>query len=293
LPALQLRRGFVAAVVVLYFAAPILVGQAKAADADTEHMFGFSEGSDIGHRGETEAEFETIGRFGRVANAYSAITTNAELKHVVTDQLRVSGAVAFSQFDISGLAGTSDQDRLVVDRISSELRYRVLDRTRQPIGLTFIATPFFGLVNPGTGAGADRYGATLIAAADKALVPDRLFAAFNLGYAFESDRLYANGQYLNSSTLSVNLAASARLAPWLYLGAETRYLQDYGGMTPDLFAGQALYLGPVFYLPVARGFSISGAWNFQAWGQASGAGGNLDLANFERQQVKLRLSIDL
>ena len=260
---------------------------------DTEHMFGFTEGSDIGHRGESEAEFETIGRFGRDAPSYSAITTNAELKYVLLERLRISGAVAFSRYDIAGLDALSNQDRFVVDRLSSELRFHALDRATRPIGLTFIATPFFGFVDPSSGATADRYGASFIATADTALVPDRVYAALNLGYAFERDRFHASGAFADSSTLSFSAAAVGRIKPWLYLGGEARYLRTYDGMIPDAFAGQAVYLGPVFYLPVANGFSISGAWDIQSWGQAAGVGGSLNLTNFERNQVKLRISIDL
>ncbi len=270
-----------------------LATHAQPDGADTEHMFGFSEGTDIGLRGEAEAEFETIGRFGRAAGAYSAVTTNAELKYVLLDRLRISGAVAFSRYDITGLDALSNQDRFAVDRLSSELRFHALDRATQPLGLTFIATPFFGFVDPSIGAPADRYGASFIAAADTALVPDLVYAALNLGYAFERDRFHASGAFADSSTLSFNAAAAGRIKPWLYLGAEARYLRTYDGMTPDAFAGQAVYLGPVFYLPVAKGFSISGAWDIQTWGQGAGLSGGLDLINFERNQVKLRLSIDL
>jgi len=278
---------------VMFVTASPLAAHAQPDSADTEHMFGFSEGTDIGHHGESEAEFETIGRFGRNAASYSAITTNAELKQVVTDKLRVSGAVAFSRYDVWGLASVADQDRFVVERLSSELRYHALDRTTQPIGLTFIATPFFGFVDPSTGASADRFGAQLIVAADQALVPGRVFAAVNLGYAFEHDRYYSNGQFATSSSIFFNTAAVGRIEPWLYLGGEARYLRTYEGMTPDGLAGQAIYIGPVFYLPVAKGFSISGAWDIQTWGQGAGLSGGLDLINFERNQVKLRFSIDL
>jgi len=265
---------------------------AQTDSVDTEHLFGFSEGSDIGHRGNKELEVETIGRFGRNADSYSAISSNFEFKYGLTENFRISAAAAVSRFDISGLAGTDDQHRFVFDRFSSEVRFRVLDRTTQSIGLTLIATPFFGFVDNSTGAPSDRFGASIIAAADSALVANRVYGAFNLGYAFERDRAYSTNLLSDSSILSFNAAFSARLRPWLWLGGEVRYLRSYDGMAANTFAGQALYFGPVFYMPVAKGFSISGAWDIQAWGQASD-GGNLDLTNFERHQVKFRLSIEL
>ena len=40
---------------------------ARASVVDSEHLFGFTEGADIGKVGEREAETETIGHFGKSA----------------------------------------------------------------------------------------------------------------------------------------------------------------------------------------------------------------------------------
>jgi hypothetical protein len=57
------------------------------------------------------------------------------------------------------------------------------------------------------------------------------------------------------------------------------------------FVGQALYAGPTFYLRLNDKLWLSAAWNFQAWGTTAAGNGALDLANFERQQVRLRLGM--
>jgi hypothetical protein len=261
-------------------------------------MFGFTEGSDIGHRGDLEGEVETIGRFGRQANAYSAISTTPTLKYGVTDEFRIAPAVtisnyAISNYAISGFAGTEDRNRFSFDAVSLEFRYHPLDRMSAPIGLTFVATPFAGFTDVATGAPADRFGVLFIAVADRALIPGQLYGALNLVYQFERDRDQASGVSFDSSILGFNAAASRRLTSWLYLGGEARYLRSFSGLTLDALAGQAVYLGPVFYAPIVPGVTISGAWDVQAWGQATGVGGGFDLTNFERHQVKLRLSFDL
>ncbi|MDI1283411.1 MAG: hypothetical protein PSV46_03360 [Reyranella sp.] len=64
-------------------------------------------------------------------------------------------------------------------------------------------------------------------------------------------------------------------------------------MALDTLAGRALYVGPTFYLPFAKGMSLSGAWNLQAWGQGTGAASTLDLTDFEIQLLKARFAIDL
>src|SRR5262249_16870818 len=38
----------------------------KTAEVDTEHMFGFTEGSDVGAAGEKELETDSTGRFGKL-----------------------------------------------------------------------------------------------------------------------------------------------------------------------------------------------------------------------------------
>jgi hypothetical protein len=297
-----MRRVTFLAILFWAFAATSGAGRVLAMDIDTEHMFGFTEGSDIGKRGETEAEFETIGRFGRNAGSYSfgrnagsysAVTTSTELKYAPSDYFRISGAVAVTRFDIAALDGSDDQHRFTVSQFSTEMRFHILDRATQPIGLTFIATPFVGFIDPSNGALGDRFGASFIIAADRALVRNDLYAALNLGYSLERDRPYSSGINADSSTLLFNAALVKRLNAWLYLGGEARYLRGYDGFGLYALAGQAAYLGPVFYLPLARGFSISGAWDIQAWGQATGLGGPLDLTNFERHQAKLRVSINL
>lgn len=64
-------------------------------------------------------------------------------------------------------------------------------------------------------------------------------------------------------------------------------------MALNTLAGQAVYVGPNFYLPFATGMSLSGGWNIQAWGQSTGAASALDLTNFESQLFKVRFAIDL
>ena len=47
----------------------------KTGEADTEHMFGFTEGSDIGKAGEKELETDSTGRFGKLGSSYNAVAT--------------------------------------------------------------------------------------------------------------------------------------------------------------------------------------------------------------------------
>src|SRR5262249_29569798 len=62
----------------------------KTGDVDTEHMFGFTEGSDIGEAGEKELEADSTGRFGKFGGSYNNVATTLEAKYSFSDYFRLS-----------------------------------------------------------------------------------------------------------------------------------------------------------------------------------------------------------
>src|SRR5262245_54607279 len=62
----------------------------KTAEIDTEHMFGFTEGSDTGEAGEKELETDSTGRFGKFSGAYNNVATALEAKYSFSDRFRLS-----------------------------------------------------------------------------------------------------------------------------------------------------------------------------------------------------------
>ena len=283
---------FRAAMVLLAAAAALLAPPARA-DVDTEHMFGFTEGTDIGTPHQAEAELETIGAFGRAAGTYNTQWLTASLKYPLSEQFRIAPAITFARFDISGVPDFDDRNQVALNRLWLEFRYHPFNRETSLFGLTFVAAPFVGFVDDVTGAPADAWGGVLLAAVDRALIPERLYAALNLVYDFERVRDYGTGLMTDSSTLGMSAAGSTRLEPWLYVGAEARYLRAFDGLAFGNLVGQAVYVGPVFYMTLGKGASLSGAWNIQAWGQTTGVAPGLDLTFFDSQRFKLRLAIEL
>ena len=256
-------------------------------------MFGFSEGTDIGEPHQGEAELETVGRVGKSAGSYAAVTTTANFKYPLSDQFRIAPGIAFASYNIAGVPDFSDTSEFVFDHALLEFRWHPVARESHPFGLTFVATPYFGTVDPLSGEKADSYGALFIAALDRALVADRVFVAVNLAYVLDSTRVWSTGITTESSLLVPSVAASARVLPWLYVGAEVRYLQGYAGLALQSLTDQALYAGPTFYITLGRGVSLSGAFEPQLWGQAGAFASGLDVVQFDRQQFKLRLAVDL
>ena len=271
----------------------LATGYPAHADVDSEHFFGFTEGTDIGTPWQSEGELEVVGHVGRTAGNYSALSATATLKYPLSESFRLGPSITFTRFDVAGVPDFEDRNVIGLERLALEFRWRPFNRETSLFGLTFVATPFVGFIDEVTGAPGDSWGGTFIVAADRALIPDRLFAAINLSYDFGRARDYASGLIVDGSELGLNAAATARLLDWLYVGGEVRYLRAYDSLAFGNLVGQAVYLGPTFYLALGRGASLSGAWNMQAWGQATGLDPGLDLSLFERQMFKMRLAIDL
>jgi hypothetical protein len=263
----------------------------KAADVDTEHMFGFTEGSDIGEAGEKELETDSTGRFGKLGGAYNNVATALEAKYSFSDYFRLSADATVAYYDIAGVNGFDDRRQGAVQSVSFDARYRLFDREHAPFGLTLSVEPRWGFTDEMSGAPADQYGAQVRVIADRELIAGRLFAAFNIIYEPEQTRLRASGETLRESTLGVGAALAIQVMPNVFVGAEARNLRHYDGLGLDDFAGQALYIGPTLYATFGERYFVSAAWNVQVWGAVAGSSGALDLVNFERHQVKLRAGI--
>jgi hypothetical protein len=77
----------------------------RADEVDSEHIFGFTEGTDIGEKGEKEAEFGLFWRFGKAAGRYNALSQSSELKMTVTDNFRIAPGVVFSNYNMRNVPG--------------------------------------------------------------------------------------------------------------------------------------------------------------------------------------------
>ena len=123
-------------------------------------------------------------------------------------------------------------------------------------------------------------------------MPGLLFGALNLLFDTDRTRLLAAGGVEQEPTFGIGSGLAAQAMPGVWVGAEARYLRSYEGATLNTFSGQAFYMGPTLYARLGKRGWVSAAWNFQVWGEAAGIPGALDLVNFERHQLKLRLGYE-
>ena len=263
----------------------------KTGEVDTEHMFGFTEGSDIGEAGEKELETDSTGRFGKVDGSYNNVATALEAKYSFSDRFRLSAVATVAYYDITGVSGFDDRRQAALQSVSFDARFRLFDREHAPFGLTLSVEPHRGFMDEMSGEGADQYGAEIRLLADRELIPGRLFAALNVSYEPEQARLRASGEILRESLLGIGGALAMQVMPNVFIGAEARSLRQYDGLGLNSFAGQALYIGPTFYATFGQGYFLSAAWNVQVWGAVAGTSGAVDLVNFERHQAKLRVGV--
>src|SRR5262245_23491126 len=176
----------------------------KTGDVDTEHMFGFTEGSDIGAAGEKELETDSIGRFGKLGGSYNNVATALEAKHSFSERFRLSVDATIAYYDISGVSRLDDRRRGALQSISFDARYRLFDRERAPFGLTLSVEPHWGFADEMSGAPADQQRAAFRLLADRELIPGRLFAALNVIYEPEQTRLRGSGGNLRDWTRGVS-----------------------------------------------------------------------------------------
>ena len=199
----------------------------KAGEVDTEHMFGFTEGSDIGEAGEKELETDSTGRFGKFDGSYNAIATALEAKYSFSDRFRVSAVATVAYYDVAGVSAFDDRRQTALQSVSFDARFRLLDREHAPVGLTLSVEPHRGFTDEMSGEGADQYGGEFRLLADRELIPGRLFAALNVSYEPEQTRLRASGETLRDSMLGIAAALAMQVMPNVFIGAEARTLRHY------------------------------------------------------------------
>jgi hypothetical protein len=259
---------------------------------DTEHLFAFMIGTDVGNVGEREFQSQTTGRFSRSSGNYRALGQEFELEFVPADNFRIELGSTFATHDIFAVPGFTDRSQFGWQGISLDLRYRFLDREKAPFGLTLAAESHVDRIDETTAALVRKYGTEFTLALDRELVPDLSVVALNLTYQPEWTRILATGRSEQESTVGAAMAVMAQLRPGFFLGGEARYFRKYEGIGLDDFAGQALFVGPTAFLKLSERSRLTANWSVQAWGRPAGSAAALDLVNFERHQARLVLGVN-
>jgi hypothetical protein len=259
---------------------------------DTEHLFGFMIGTDVGSTGEREFQSQTTGRFSKSGGHYRAIDQELELEFVPARNFRIEMGTSFASHDINGVPDFEDRRQLAWQGVSVDFRYRFLDRDTAPFGLTVDVETHADRIDEITAAVVRNYGTGLALAFDRELVPDFAITALNLIYQPEWTRFVGTGAAEQESTIGAAFAVMAQMRPDFFVGGEARYLRKYDGIGLQEFAGHALFVGPTAYFKLSESSRLTLAWSFQAWGRSARSMPALDLIDFERHQARLVFGVN-
>src|SRR5712672_1750950 len=270
----------------------LLANCVHAEGIDTEHIFGFMIGTDVGNPGEREFQSQTTGRFSKSGGRYRAVGQEFELEFVAAKDFRIEIGRGFAAHDISGVTDFEDRRQLAWQGVSVDLRYRFLDRDTAPLGLTFALESHADRIDETTAAAVRNYGTSFTLAFDRELIPNFAVATVNLIYRPEWTRLVGTGAAEQESTIGAAFAMMAQMRPGFLVGGEARYLRKYEGIALQEFSGEALFVGPTAYFQLSERSRLTLAWSFQAWGRSARSSAALDLADFERHQARLVFGVN-
>jgi hypothetical protein len=270
----------------------LLPNCACAEGIDTEHLFGFMIGTDVGNPGEREFQSQTTGRFSKNGGRYRAVGQEFELEFVPARNFRIEIGSAFAAHDINGVPDFADRRQWAWEGVSVDLRYRFLDRDTASLGLTFAVESHADRVDEATAAAVRNYGTAFTLAFDRELIPNFAVAALNLIYQPEWTRLVGTGASERESTIGAAFAVMAQMRPGFLMGGEARYLRKYEGIALQEFSGEALFVGPTAYFQLSERSRLTLAWSFQAWGRSAGSSAALNLTDFERHQARLVFGVN-
>jgi hypothetical protein len=291
MPSGSLRRRL--NVVALVLTASILVAQTgKAEEAgtksegaeesiDSEHIFGFTEGTDIGRKGEREIESTFVGNLGKIGN-YADLSNETALRYVVTDRLRLSAGMLADFFSIQGVPNIASRTALGVSGLDLEARYVVVDRDSAPFGMDVGINPQWRRLDEVTGARTQNYAMPLTLVVEKDFLSQNVFTAVNLTYTPALNR--SDGAWSHQDSVETSAAFSFVVFPNVLAGGEIRYLALAENGT---FKEQALFAGPSLYMKLAQELEAKLAWSAQVSSLSKSA---LDTESFNRHQIILLVS---
>jgi hypothetical protein len=259
---------------------------------DTEHIYGFVIGSDVGDAGEREFQATTTGRFSKQAGIYDALGQQLELEYVPIKNFRIEIETTFAAYNIASVPGLVDRTQAGWQGAALDLRYRFLDRETAPFGATVALESHGNRIDETTASRAQDYGTELTLALERDLIPRLAVATLNLSYQPEWTHFAGVLTAEQDSTLAVAFGVMAQVRPDFLLGGEARYFRKYEGIGLNELAGEAFFVGPTAYFKLSERARLTATWSIQAWGHPAGTSATLDLVNFERQQARLIFGIN-
>ncbi|MDE2579836.1 MAG: hypothetical protein KGL46_13620 [Hyphomicrobiales bacterium] len=262
-------------------------------DIETKYIFGFTDGSDIGSRGEKAIEFETNATWRKRSGAFLGLEQEIAFEHVPTQNFFYEFALHGAAHRIRDVEGLDNRNSAAFAGLSAKFRYLLLPRgPASPIGLAISAEPEWSRVEGDSGAHTRAFETTVKIAADAELIENRLYIGANLVYAPEVAKAVGDGAWARAAQWGVTGGLAYRIAPKVTLGAGAQYYRVHDSFGFRRFQGDALYAGPTLHIQFKPKVMLAAAFSTQVAGHAGADNRPLNLHDFGRHMARLKFEVE-
>lgn len=264
---------------------------------ETKHIFGFTEGTDVGEAGGREAEFTTTANVAkRGGGRYQALQQEATYEAAPTARFGYEATLHGVSQQVGDVPGLNNINQTTFSGISATPKGLLLARgVDAPFGLAVTAQPEWDRIDPVTGARANNFSIETKWLLDAELIEKKLYGAANLIFSPEVDHAIGEGasQY---ALFGATAALTWRVTPALALGGEIERYETYGSLGFSRTTGSATFLGPTLHWQVTPKSFVALAWSAQIVSQlpntTSTALALYNQSDISRQRGRLTFSIE-
>ncbi len=239
-----MNRDFIVISLIVLAAAAL----APSAQAD-ETPFGYLYTTDSLPKGEWEYEQWNTVRAGKAAGSYTSIDFANEFEHGFTDDISGSFYLHSSYLHTHNVPNPDDpavnldnQSTFDINGVSIELKDRLLNPSKSPVGLTLYVEPELGVRDPLSGTDTIERAVEFKLIVDKHLLNDKLILASNVMFEPEWERL--NGGRSKELTNDYSVGASYRFLPEWRSGLELVNRRKFDDQDFAKQGASAFFLGP-------------------------------------------------
>ncbi len=264
---------------------------------ETKHLFGFTEGTDVGEAGGRELEFETFANIGKQGGGrYDALEQEINYEAAPTSRFGYEATLHGVSQQIGNVPGLNNLSQTTFSGVSLNPKWILLTRgVDAPFGLAVSIQPEYDRIDPVIGAHANNFVLGSRVYLDAELIEKKLYGAANLIFSPEVDNetLYGISQY---ALFGATAALTWRFTPALAFGGEIEQYETYNSLGFSRATGSATYLGPTMHWQISPKVFAAAAWSAQIAGQPSNSSpATLALYNqsdISRQRGRLTVGVE-
>jgi hypothetical protein len=272
--------------------------RAEAGDSfETKHIFGFTEGTDVGEAGGREAEFTTTANaVKRGGGRYQALQQEATYEAAPTSRFGYEATLHGVSQQTGDVPGLGNLNQTTFSGISATPKWLLLARgVDAPFGLAVTAQPEWDRIDPVTGVRANNFSIETKLLLDAELIEKKLYGAANLIFSPEVQNETGQGasQY---ALFGATAALTWRMTPTLALGGEIERYETFDSLGFIRTTGAATFLGPTLHWQVTPKSFVALAWSAQIASQLPNntptAVALYNQSDISRQRGRLTFSVE-